>query len=98
LCKICKMHRGSKGRSRGGGRGGEVSRGGGRGGTMVGAHGLNQNVRREGSNDSPSFCAGAASVPMGSTQRRGRGGGGRGRVGSKCRGAFVSTVGSKSFR
>ena len=89
------MHRGSKGRSRGGGRGGEGSRGG-RGGSMLRGHGLTQNVRREESNDSSSLCAGAANVPMASTQRSGRGG--RGRVGSKGRGAFVSTVGSKSFR
>ena len=92
------MHRGTKGRSRGGGRGrgGEGSRGG-REGSMLRGHGLNQNVRREaGSNDSLSFCAGAANVQMASTQRSGRGG--RGRVGSKGRGTFVSTVGSKSFR
>ena len=85
------MHRGNKGRSGGGGRGGEGSRGG-RGGSMLRGHGLNQNVRREGSND----CAGAANVPMASTQRSGRGG--RRHVGSRGRGAFVSTVGSKSFR
>ena len=91
------MHRGNKGRSRGGGRGrgGEGSRGG-RVGSMLRGHGLNQNVRREGSNDSSSFCAGAANVPMASTQRSGRGG--RGHVGSIGRGAFVSTVGSRSFR
>ena len=72
------MHRGSKGRGRGGDRGGEGSRGG-RGGNMLRGLCRNQNVgkAREGNNDS---------------SRRG------GRVGSKGRGAFVSTVRSKSFR
>ena len=73
------MHRGSKGRGRGGDRGGGISRGG-RGGNMLRGLCRNQNVGKtgEGNNDSS----------------RSRGG----RVGSKGRGAFVSTVRSKSFR
>ena len=94
----CKMHRGSKVRSRGGGRGGEGGRGGrgGRGGSMSRGRGINQVARksRDGSYDSSSLCVGAISGPMASTPRCSRGG----RVGSKGRGTFFSTVGSKSFR
>ena len=89
------MHRGSKVRSRGGGRGGEGGRGG-RGGSVSRGRGLNQDVQksRDGSYDPSSFCVRAVSGPMASTPRRNRGG----CVGSKGRGTFVSTVGSKSLR
>ena len=95
---LLNMLRGIKGRSRGGGRGEEGSRGGRGGGwNRSRGHGISGGKAKEGSHDSESFCAGAVSEKMVSAPRHIRGGHGGG-VGSKGRGAFVSTVGCRSFR